>query len=207
MHGDRVVVRIARIEAGGRADGEIVKVLQRAHLTVVGEFRIGRRAGSMLVPHDGRIRQWIEIPRRHGDAAGPAPLLIALASPTAPGEFARGTGRPDRQRRGARIRGARRASGGCRVIEILGSPDDFGVDVEIVIRQHHLPHRFPPEVVEQARAIADSIDDAELASRTAISAGSISSPSMAKPRAISTTRCGWNAWQTPTMRCRSTSPT
>jgi ribonuclease R len=52
-----------------------------------------------------------------------------------------------------------------RVIEILGSPDDFGVDVEIVIRQHHLPHCFPPEVVEQARAIADSIDDAELASR------------------------------------------
>ena len=52
-----------------------------------------------------------------------------------------------------------------RVIEILGTPDDFGVDVEIVIRQHHLPHCFPPEVVEQARAIADSIDDAELASR------------------------------------------
>ena len=40
-----------------------------------------------------------------------------------------------------------------RVIEILGQPDDFGVDVEIVIRKHHLPHRFPPEVVEQAQAI------------------------------------------------------
>ena len=30
-----------------------------------------------------------------------------------------------------------------RVIEILGRPDDFGVDVEIVIRKHHLPHQFP----------------------------------------------------------------
>ena len=39
-----------------------------------------------------------------------------------------------------------------RVIEILGRPDDFGVDVEIVIRKHHLPHQFPPEVLEQARA-------------------------------------------------------
>ena len=39
MHGDRVVVRIARIERDGRADGEIVKVLRRAHQTVVGEFR------------------------------------------------------------------------------------------------------------------------------------------------------------------------
>ena len=48
MHGDRVMVRIARIEAGGRADGEIVKVLKRAHPTVVGEFRIGRRGGYVV---------------------------------------------------------------------------------------------------------------------------------------------------------------
>src|SRR3984957_9485937 len=39
MHGDRVLVRIVRVEADGRADGEIVKVLKRAHPTVVGEFR------------------------------------------------------------------------------------------------------------------------------------------------------------------------
>ena len=61
MHGDRVVVRIARIEADGRADGEIVRILKRAHMTVVGEFRIGRR-GQFVVPHDERIQQWIEIP-------------------------------------------------------------------------------------------------------------------------------------------------
>ncbi len=52
-----------------------------------------------------------------------------------------------------------------RVIEILGSPDDFGVDVEIVIRKHHLPHRFPPEVVEQAEAIPGVIAAWELAGR------------------------------------------
>src|SRR5580700_6398840 len=34
MHSDRVLVRIARIESDGRADGEIVKVLKRAHPTV-----------------------------------------------------------------------------------------------------------------------------------------------------------------------------
>src|SRR5215469_13132862 len=61
MHGDRVVVRIARIEAGGRADGEIVKILKRAQPTLVGEFRIGRR-GQYVVPQDERIQQWIEIP-------------------------------------------------------------------------------------------------------------------------------------------------
>ncbi len=80
MHGDRVVVRIARIEAGGRADGEIVKILKRAHPTVVGEFRIGRR-GQYVVPHDERIQQWIEIPEgwpsprrpRRSTASAPSP--------------------------------------------------------------------------------------------------------------------------------------
>jgi len=45
-----------------------------------------------------------------------------------------------------------------RVIEILGHPDDFGVDVEIVIRKHHLPHRFPPEAIEQAQRIPQVVD-------------------------------------------------
>src|ERR1051325_11424900 len=53
MHGDRVVVRTSRIESDGRAEGEIVKVLKRAHPTVVGEFKIGRR-GQYVVPHDDR---------------------------------------------------------------------------------------------------------------------------------------------------------
>ena len=51
----------------------------------------------------------------------------------------------------ARIPRRRRRPVG-RVVEILGHPDDFGVDVEIIIRKHHLPHRFPPEVIEQARS-------------------------------------------------------
>src|SRR5205807_398819 len=52
-----------------------------------------------------------------------------------------------------------------RVVEILGNPDDFGVDVEIVIRKHHLPHQFPPEVVEQAQAVPLVIGAAELEGR------------------------------------------
>jgi ribonuclease R len=52
-----------------------------------------------------------------------------------------------------------------RVIEILGRPNDFGVDVEIVIRKHHLPHHFPPEVVEQAESIPAVISSWELEGR------------------------------------------
>ena len=44
-----------------------------------------------------------------------------------------------------------------RVVEILGHPDDFGVDVEVMIRKHHLPHHFPQETVDEARAISHEI--------------------------------------------------
>ena len=52
-----------------------------------------------------------------------------------------------------------------RVIEILGHPGDFGIDVEIVIRKHHLPNRFPPEVYEQAQSIPGFIAGWELKGR------------------------------------------
>jgi ribonuclease R len=52
-----------------------------------------------------------------------------------------------------------------RVIEIIGEEGDFGVDVEIMIRKFHLPHRFPPEVIEEAQAIPSSIAARELKHR------------------------------------------
>jgi ribonuclease R len=52
-----------------------------------------------------------------------------------------------------------------RVIEILGYENDFGVDVEIIIRKFHLPHRFPAEVLGEAEAIEPIISSAELRKR------------------------------------------
>jgi ribonuclease R len=163
MHGDRVVVRIARIEPGGRADGEIVKVLKRAQPTVVGEFRIGRR-GQFVVPQDERIQQWIEIPDgleyppadaitdRIGVSARQVSSIAELEGMVVNVELL------EYPERGSSPVG--------RVIEILGQPDDFGVDVEIVIRKHHLPHQFPPEVVEQAESMPSVIAARELADRS-----------------------------------------
>jgi ribonuclease R len=46
-------------------------------------------------------------------------------------------------------------------VEILGYEDDFGADVEIIIRKHHLPHRFPPAVLEEAQDAEPIIPRAE----------------------------------------------
>ena len=51
-----------------------------------------------------------------------------------------------------------------RVIEVLGDPDDFGVDVEMMIRKHQLPRVFPEKVLAEARSVAH-LDAAEAASR------------------------------------------
>ena len=173
MHGDRVVVRIARIEAGGRADGEILKVLKRAHPEVVGEFHIGRR-GVFVKPHDERIRQWIEIPEGlefPGGTPGHRPqntmvrATVDRIGVTAPEV----TSVEDLDGMVVNVELLEYAEKGSapvgRVIEILGRPDDFGVDVEIIIRKHHLPHRFPPEVVEQAEGILQVIPARELEGR------------------------------------------
>jgi ribonuclease R len=162
MHGDRVVVRIGRIEPDGRAHGEIVRVLHRAHPTVVGEFRI-RRTGLFVVPHDDRIRQWIEIPEemalprpeenvnRVGARALDIHSIEDLNGLIVSAEIL------DFGEDGERPVG--------RIIEILGHSDDFGIDVEILIRAHHIPHRFPEPVLQQARTLPGPIPPEETARR------------------------------------------
>jgi ribonuclease R len=162
MHGDRVLVRIARIEAGGRADGEIVKVLKRANPTVVGEFRLHRR-GQFVVPQDQRIQEWIEIPEGlEFPPEGPVVDRIGV-TPLKPTSVEELNGMVvnvellEYPEKGAGPVG--------RVIEILGHPDDFGVDVEIIIRKHHLPHQFPPDVIAQAQSIPAAISAVDLDGR------------------------------------------
>lgn len=158
MHGDRVLVRLGRIGHDGRVNGEIVRVLQRANRQIVGQFRLTRR-GAFVVPYDQKIRQWIQIPEGlEIPAPEPNPDRVG-AQPVQVTEVAQLNGMmvnvevldfPDDD-----------APAIGRVVELLGFEDDFGVDVEILIRKHHLPHMFPLEVIEQARAVSREIGPRE----------------------------------------------
>ncbi|PYT26354.1 MAG: ribonuclease R [Acidobacteria bacterium] len=162
MHGDRVVVRIGRVAPDGRADGELVKVIRRAHPTVVGEFQV-RPRGFFVIPHDERLQDWVQIPE---DLAIPAPTAqidriglkpLEITDPAKLDGMIVNVELLEYPAEGQRAVG--------RVVEILGFPDDFGIDVEIVIRKHHLPHRFPADVVEQAESIPGVIAAGELVGR------------------------------------------
>src|SRR5580692_704923 len=166
MNGDRAIARITHSGPNGRTEAEIVKILRRAHPTVVGQFRINR-SGLFVVPHDERLTEWIEIPEdlaipdaaaagnAQVDRIGPKPIEIADVSQL-DGMIVNAELLEYGDRKGPPV---------GRVIEVLGSPDDFGIDVEIVIRKHHLPNRFPAEVIDQAQSMPAVITAADLKGR------------------------------------------
>ena len=172
MHGDRVLAQIHRIAGAPgslRAEGRIVRVLGRAHPAVVGLFRYGPR-GNVVLPYDTRMQHEVAIPP--GEELTPA-LRAKLGLPPQTGPVARGK-RPPRLPEldgavvNAEILRYPRAGAGPvgRVVEILGRPGDLGVDTEIIIRKHHLPHVFPVEVVEEADRLAHPVAETELENRT-----------------------------------------
>ena len=120
-----------------------------------------------VVPHDERLTEWIEIPEDMAipdaaaagnaqvDRIGPKPIEIADISQL------------DGMIVNAEVLeyGDRRQAPVGRVIEVLGSPDDFGIDVEIIIRKHHLPNRFPAEVIDEAQSMPSVITAEDLKGR------------------------------------------
>ncbi len=139
MHGDRVAARVQRRRADGRAEGGITQILRRAHPSVVGVFRHGPR-GDFVAPYESRLREDIVVPPGNTGGRNPRELDGAVVNVEMT-RFPRAGGAP--------------ASG--RVVEVLGRPGDFGIDVEIIIRKHHLPHPFPAEVQEAAQAVPQAV--------------------------------------------------
>ncbi len=161
MQGDQVLVELAPPRADGRRSGRIARVLTRRNPTVVGVFHYAlheHAPGNTVIPLDERVTQPILIPFGLEQAPAPGdrtPHRVVSENIGAQRRFETTSGlegmvvdveitdwpTPSRSARG-------------RVIEVLGREDDFGVDVEIVIRKHHLPHVFPPNVLDEARGAA-----------------------------------------------------
>src|SRR5580658_3089461 len=190
MHGDRVLVEVSAIRTDGRAEGRILRSLSRAHPTVVGIFHYGHRH-NYVKPIDEKVTQEILIPPGMENPPSPVSSVPPVAGlPRERERQPQGAQRTQSKKSQDRVIGdeAKVHADGQdleglvvdveitewpsatqqprgRVIEVLGEESDFGVDVEIMIRKFHLPHRFPPEVIEEAQAIESIILADELVHR------------------------------------------
>ena len=170
MHGDHVIAKITRLSGlpgARRAEGRIIRIVGRAHPSVVGVFRYTAR-GCAVEPYDARIQNEIELLPGDELATALRDELLPSLKPHA--------ARPKRLPHISKLDGAvvnvellhygRRGEALIgRVTELLGRPGDLNVDTEIIIRKHHLPHLFPAEVLEESERLAQPVADADRAGR------------------------------------------
>ena len=154
MHADRVVVRISpeppagRIK--GRREGRVIRILERAHDTLVGTLQRSRNF-YYVVPDDPRFVHDIYVrpvaaiqdDRRPETAATVGDKVVVRLD--------------DWQSRHVNPEG--------EIIEVLGPASAPGVDVLSIVRKYHLPTEFPREVLQQAERIPETIDALQLAGR------------------------------------------
>jgi ribonuclease R len=170
MQGDEVLVDEAERGRDGRRSGRVARVLTRRNPTVVGIFHYARShrqgpwentvlRGNYVTPLDERMAQPILIPEGAEVVAAPRKTPHRVLGDEARRSFVWNADAEDSLEGMAvdveitDFPGVGRPARG-RVIEVLGPPDAFGVDVEIIIRKHHLPHLFPANVLVDAEDAA-----------------------------------------------------
>ncbi|MBI2193096.1 MAG: ribonuclease R [Planctomycetes bacterium] len=133
LHGDTVAVRLlkrGRRSAGARHRfGRVVRVIRRAHPTLVGLFQRGQKY-SFLIPDNSRIPHDVVIAEEDSGGARPGDRVVVQLL-----DWTESHHRPEGV-----------------VIEVLGRSDDPAVDAPAVIRGLHLPDEFCRRALEEARA-------------------------------------------------------
>jgi len=149
LDGDTVLAREERSRAtgrrgkdSGRTSGTVVKVLARARERVVGRFET-KDSRKIVLPYDPKIDAIIRITETGGQRAREGEIVEA-----------RLTAFPD----------ARRVAHGV-VEERLGFLGEPGVDIEIVLRSHNLPPRFPEPVVAESERFPEEVRAEDLLGR------------------------------------------
>ena len=136
MHGDYVLAQANGFDRKGRPEVRIVRVLEANKKQIVGHFFLEQGIGY-VVPDDSRITRDILIPdnARLGARMGQV-VVVELHPRTAP--FFQPIG---------------------KIIEVLGDNMAKGMEVEIAIRKHDIPHSFPSAVEKQLKKWAEDVPE------------------------------------------------
>jgi len=144
IHGDRVLVQLFAKPRGKslHAEGKVVEVLERRQSSIVGIFREGKYF-DYVVPDDLKIGWDILIAPGHDKGAKPGQKVVVKIL-----EWEHTQLNPE-----------------GKVAEVLGYPDEKGVDVLSVVKSLDLPVAFPTEVLRAAKDIQEDIPAAEIERR------------------------------------------
>jgi ribonuclease R len=154
MHGDRVVARISHDEPyqriKGRREGRVIRILERAHDTIVGTLQRSRNF-YYVVPDDPRIV--------HDVYVGEATALGARPQIAGPGKVG--------DKVVVRLENweSRHVNPEGAIIEVLGPTSAPGIDMLSIIRKYHLPTEFPRDVLDQVKSIPETIGARQLDGR------------------------------------------
>jgi ribonuclease R len=150
MHGDRVVARVSSDSpyprAKGRREGRVIRILERAHDTIVGTLQHSRNF-YYVIPDDPRLVHDVYVrparDRRSQTAATVGDKVVVRLETWE----------------------SRHVNPEGEIIEVLGPASAPGVDVLSIIRKYHLPTEFPRDVLAEVDRIPDKVDGRQLDGR------------------------------------------
>lgn len=140
--GDEVLVRLAPDGVRGRRDGKIVEVLIRNTQQVVGRYFNDKGVG-FVKPDNPRLTQDILIAPENSKKAKNNQFVIAEI-----------TQYPNRH-----------SPAMGTIVEVLGDHMAPGMEIDVAIRAHNLPHQWPADVQAQAAQLSDQVEEADKAHR------------------------------------------
>ncbi|HGG59805.1 MAG TPA: ribonuclease R [Gammaproteobacteria bacterium] len=142
LHGDRIVARVTGIDRRGRREGALVEVLERAHHEVVGRYQVEGGIG-FVIPDNKRITQDILVPAERAGDARPGQIVVAAISE-----------QPTRHNQPI-----------GKIVEVLGEHMAPGMEIDIALRNHELPHVWPEDVLRQTAGYAAEVPEEAKAGR------------------------------------------
>ncbi|MDG6283691.1 ribonuclease R [Glaesserella parasuis] len=136
MHGDFVLAQPNGIDRRGRKEVRIVRVLEARKKQIVGRF-FTESGINYVVPDDSRINQDILIPEEHRLGARMGQVVVVELQPRK-ADFKRPVG---------------------VITEILGDNLAPGMEIEIALRNHDIPHIWPEGVEKQVRQFSEEVPE------------------------------------------------
>ena len=140
--GDEVLARHSGFDNRGRREGMIVEILKRRFEQIVGRYY--REDGfGILVPDSKRVSHEILIPDQNAGSAEDGQFVVAQIT-----EY------PSKRRKAV-----------AKIVEVLGDSTTPGLEIEVAVRSHDIPHVWPSAVEKETYRFAEEVGEADLQGR------------------------------------------